>query len=280
MNAEAVILCEVLELSVRAMAALGPYRRTKVFKEAQQNIKKWPMLNDMQRVQVNNELVGLQYHKADAKREGGKYIPMFIEIDGSPAAVHYEWVFAEEDSGDEIPSGTKTHRLLAPELDIPPDSIGNSLSHRHTEVLPGTIYHSQALERSHKRESGRDALHGGNLAHVNSHQGGEPQTYPYFLPQNQIMFFPAPFGHGYNFENCKMVVNGVDASRVTALVNHDEDVKQGRDGTALGDWEMELEFSAGFLESNAFDEWKAIADEQRKRIRPIYFDEGSGPGSA
>ena len=73
LDLKTVVLCEVLELKAEAIAALGAYQRIKVLEEAKRNVKKWPNLNDAQRVEMNCALVRLRTAGSWQKRNGDLY---------------------------------------------------------------------------------------------------------------------------------------------------------------------------------------------------------------
>ena len=291
MTAEALILCEVLELDVATMETLGPYRRIKVFREAQRNMKKWPMLDNVQRVEVNSDMVGLQYHEADINPRG-EYIPIFVRDDESVRGVHYEWVYAEEES--RLASASTVfqplNRYLALIEQGDPDTSSNDRQGSNDEgssgmdnnygrskfgidtsadgqtALASECNHQQASEHIQEHDALPDVFNGGYLVYHCFEQGGEPQKYPVFFPQNRVMFFPYPHQH-YDLDQCKVVVNGIDATTVSTTISDDKYVKDDNDGLALGNWEMDVEFERLDTMDDVFDEWKALSEEQRKERR-------------
>ena len=327
MDNDTLLLCEILELDVKVMATLSPYRRAKVLEEAKRNVKKWPILNDVQRVEVNCALVELQYAKAREKsvthldrfsfsdqsdggvfdesviEADGKYGPIFaIKWDGT-LDIHYRWIPTEEEPTlTPMPSidhcfyqsqatsqqlllhqrsGSKGYdwvKRIAPRIRVNRSPRGlekhftrandmedEVLHLENTKIMTGKVYHPEDIKCPDQRSRHYPPL------------GFHGAIYPYFLPDNRIMFFPAPTGHKYEFKQCKIIFDELDINAFIAKVMKEEEaVKEGKDGFMLAEWEMTLEFgekgkpSCPFIECNAFDEWEKIARSQRER--PKYRD--------
>ena len=153
------------------------------------------------------------------------------------------------------------------------DLDDQSLHLENTKIMTGKVYRPEDITRPDQRRSQRFP------------PGFQNVVYPYFLPNNQVKFFPAPTGHRYELKQCKMILNELDINAFIAkVIKEVQHIKKGKDGFMLAEWEMTLEFgekgkpSCPFIESHAFDEWEAIARNQQKRPKYREFSPRSkGP---
>ena len=295
---QTVVLCEVLELNVEVVATLGAYQRIKVLEVAKQNVKKWPRLNDVQRVEMNCALAGLQTTEIWKKRNGdlyefplgkqieafddvnfkftsnGRYAPIaFAGIDSTveiqhesksveedfslspvssddqpldefPAAAYQCNLHdldrkSDDDSDDEKPSGIIVHY----DHDSPDDTENSSPGIYDEEAWRGltemkieTVYSGKgngsiAIDRS---KSTTRHLH--HLVHSNLRSDGG-------VDDGGVDFFPALTGHIFELRDCKIVIHEEDINAIIAeVMEEEEDVKKGKNGSTLAKWEMIFQF--------------------------------------
>ncbi|KAL6714118.1 hypothetical protein ACLMJK_008612 [Lecanora helva] len=207
LDSDTEILCEILDLDVNAVASLDPYKRAKVLEEAKRNIKKWPILNSVQRVEVNCALVELQSpasfmrndtplnhpssddwteRKVVRKSEldsDGKFCPVFAISQDGTVDISYQWMYTDDEN---------------------PLTMVSAIDHRT----------SQSRAQASQRIIGNSA--------IENYKAGQNEKAQYTDLDNELTLIDDDSTHSHDLESLNLEV----AKVMTGKVYHPEDIKR------------------------------------------------------